>query len=235
MHRIGPSLFLAVLAFAAVKPALAAGPEPHTITVSGQGEVKAVPDEAVLTAGVVSTGATADAALAANRNAMNNVFATLKREGIADRTIQTSEFNVSPQYAPEHPGDDTPPHIVSYRVSNSVSVTIDDLSKLGAAIDALVASGANSIGGISFTIRDPKPILWQAREAAVRDAMDRATVYAKAAGVALGHVLQINEGGMETPRPVFRAMAVMTAGAPTPIAGGEETVSAQVTVTFEIK
>jgi uncharacterized protein YggE len=235
MHRIGTSLFVAALAALAMSPASArAVAASHTMTVSGEGEVKGVPDEAILSAGVVSQAATANEALAANRSAMSDVFATLKRQGIPDRSIQTSEFNVQPQYAPERQ-DNTPPRVVGYRVSNSVSVTIDDLSKLGAAIDALVASGANSMGGISFTIRDPKPLLRQAREAAVKDAMDRAAVYAKAAGLTLGHIVQIDEGAAQTPRPVFRAMAVDAVMAPTPIAAGEQTVSAEVTVTFEIK
>ncbi|HTW34376.1 MAG TPA: SIMPL domain-containing protein [Rhizomicrobium sp.] len=240
MHRIGPSLrvaslFIAPLAFAAVAispaTALAADPEPHTITVSGEGEVKAVPDEAVLTAGVESTGATAEAALDANRRAMTNVFATLKRQGIPDKSIQTSEFNVSPQYETENHNRQ---HIVGYQASNTVEITIDDIPKLGAAIDALVASGANSMGGVSFTIRDPKPLLKQAREAAVKDAMDRAETYAQAAGLSVGPVVQVSEGTTQPPRPMFRTMAGL-GNVMTPVAAGEQTVSAQVTMTFEIK
>jgi len=238
MHRIGPSLTLApfVLAVMALSPAsaLAADPLPHTITVSGEGEIKAVPDEAVLTAGVESTGVTADAALAANRRAMNDVFATLKSRGIPDRSIQTSNFSVSPQYAS---GPHTVPKVVGYQVSNSVSVTIDDLAKLGPAIDALVAAGANSMGGISFSIHDPKPLLKQAREAAVKDATDRAETYAQAAGLSVGPVVQLSEGAAQMPRPVFRTMAIagFDAGNATTVAAGEQTISAQVTVTFEIK
>jgi uncharacterized protein len=244
MHRIGPtslytSLFLGPLALAVIAmspvPALAAD-APHTITVSGQGEIKAVPDEAILTAGVVTQAATAGDALAANRRAMNGVFAELKRQGIPDKAIQTSEFNVSPQY---ETGKDAnaPPKIVSYQVSDSVSVTVDDLSKLGAAIDALVSSGANSMGGISFTIRDPKPSMRLAREAAVKDAMDRAGTYAKAAGLALGRITAIDEGGEPSNSigGVRFERFTGTLNAPTPIAAGEQTISAHVTVTFEIK
>lgn len=242
MHRIATPLFFAPLALALAAAFIAAPvqaqppvAQPRTVTVSGEGEAKAVPDEAVLSAGVVSQAATANEALAANRSAMNNVFATLKQQGIPDRSIRTSEFNVSPQYAPARQDDNTSPHITGYRVSNSVSVTVDDLSKLGSAIDALVASGANSMGGISFTIRDPKPLLRQARDAAVKDAMDRANVYAKAAGLALGRIVQINESGMETPRPVFTMATAKFEGLRTPIAAGEQTVTAQVSITFEIK
>ena len=244
MHRIGPasvtSLFLAPLALAAIATgpatALAADAQPRTITVSGEGEIKAVPDEAVLTAGVVSQAATAGEALAANRRAMNEVFAELKRQGIPDKAIQTSEFNVSPQY---EIGKDAnvPPRIVSYQVSNSVSVTVDDLAKLGLAIDALVSSGANSMGGVSFTIRDPKPLLKQAREVAVKDAMDRAATYTKAAGLTLGNITEINEGGgVSNSVGVLRFEGFTGVDkAPTPVAAGEQSVTARVTITFEIK
>ena len=85
----------------------------------------------------------------------------------------------------------------------------------------------------SRSIRDPKPLLRQARDAAVKDAIDRAQLYAKSAGVSLGRIMTISEGGTVMPRPMFRAMAA--ADMSTPIAAGEETVSAQVSVTFEIK
>jgi len=232
MHRLGTSLIIASLAAATIPSAAsAADPQPHTITVSGEGEVKAVPDEAILTAGVESVGATADAALAANRRAMNAVFATLKIRGIPDRSIQTSNFSVSPQY---DSGKHVMPKVIGYQVTNSVSVTIDDLTKLGGAIDALVASGANSMGGISFTVHDPKPLLKQAREAAVKDATDRAQTYAQAAGLSVGPVVQLSEGAVQMPRPVFRTMAIAGFDA-TPVAAGEQTISAQVTVTFELK
>jgi uncharacterized protein YggE len=232
MHRLGTSLIIASLAAATIPSAAsAADPQPHTITISGEGEVKAVPDEAILTAGVESVGATADAALAANRRAMNAVFATLKSRGIPDRSIQTSNFSVSPQY---DSGKHLMPKVIGYQVTNSVSVTIDDLTKLGGAIDALVASGANSMGGISFTVHDPKPLLKQAREAAVKDATDRAQTYAQAAGLSVGPVVQLSEGAVQMPRPVFRTMAIAGFDA-TPVAAGEQTISAQVTVTFEIK
>jgi len=233
-----PSFRILALALALLVPAAADAERPHAptvraLSVSGEGEVKAAPDEAMLSAGVVSRAATADAALADNRQAMNAVFAALKGAGIADKLIQTSHFSVSPEYANEKTGD--APRISFYQVSNSVSVTIDDLTKLGITIDALVASGANSMGSISFSIRDPKPLLAQARAAAVRDAMERARTYAGAAGVALGPVIAISEGGAQAPQPMLRAMSFGNAAAPTPIAAGEESVSAQVSMTFEIR
>ena len=194
--------------------------EPRILTVSGEAEVKAKPDQAMLSAGVVTQTKTAADALAANSRAMNAVFATLKRLGIPDRLIQTSNFSVNPQY-PDYNSKE-PRQIVSYQVSNTVSVTVDDLDKLGPALDALVSSGANSLGDISFTIRDPKPLMTQAREAAVKDAMARAQTLARAASVALGPIVAINEGVIAPPQPLYRAITVTASRAPeTPISAGE--------------
>ena len=213
-----------------------APPQPGILTVSGEGEVNAVPDAAQLSAGVTTQARTAAEALAANTKAMNEVFATLKKFGIPEKSIQTSNFNVSPQYTPYQPNATEAPRITGYQVSNNVTVKVDDLSKLGAALDALVSSGANQVGGVSFTVSNPKPLMTQAREAAVKDALDRAQTYAKAAGLELGRVLTLNEGGGEGPRPVYAMVTAMRAeAAPVPVAAGEQTISANVTMSFEIR
>lgn len=224
---------LGVLAFAT--PGLAQGaPQPsRTITVSGEGEARAAPDEARLRAGVTTTARKAAEALAANTRAMNRVFATLKGLGIADKSIQTSDFTVSPQYAS---GSSTQ-EITGYQVTNQVVVTVD-LAKLGAALDALVGSGANNLGSMELTIRDPKPLMAQARAAAMKDAAARAATYAAAGGFKLGPVLEVNEGGATMSQPSMRPMMHMAmeyAGAPAPVAGGENTLSVTVTVTYEIR
>jgi uncharacterized protein YggE len=203
---------------------------PRSMTVTGDGQVKAAPDEAELSTGVVTQAVTAAAAMSKNREAMNKIFATLKNLGIAQKDIQTSDFSVSPQTGP---GDTQ--KITGYQVSNTVHATIENLSRLGPALDALVASGSNSLGDIAFSIRDPKPLEAQARAAAMHDAIDKAQSYARAANLQLGPILSVSEGG-EVPRPMFRALAMApAAAAPTPIAAGEESVSANVTVTFEIR
>ena len=204
-------------------------PPPRLLTVSGVGEVKAKPDRATLSAGVVTDGKSAAAALVANSRAMNAVFDTLRRLGIADRAIQTSQLSVQPQY----PNDSRQPRrVAGYQVSNTVTVTLDDLDKVGATVDALVASGSNSLGDIGFSIRDPKPLQAQAREAAVKDAMAKAETLARAAGVTLGPITQISEGGFAgSPQPMMR----MAADAMTSVAPGEQAVSANVSISWEIR
>ena len=202
------------------------------ITVSAKGEAKAAPDEARLSAGVVNEARSAAEALAANSRAMKQVFATLTRLGIPDRSIQTSDFSVSPQYA-ENRDSTRSPRITGYQVSNQVNVTVDDLAKLGGAIDALVASGANTLGNIAFTISNPKPLLERARADAMKDAGARARTYAAAGGFTLGPILAVNEGSAVVPETVRFAPQQMAAAVP--VAGGEESVSANVSVTFEIQ
>jgi uncharacterized protein YggE len=222
------------LVLAGVAAGAAPDPLPRTLTVTGLGTAKAAPDEANFSAGVVSQGATASQALAANSRAMNAVFATLKKQGIPEKAIQTSNLSLSPQYQPCKPNVACPQRIVGYEVSNNVSVTTG-LDKAGPVLDALVASGSNQFGAISFSIHDPKPLLAQARVDAVKDALERGALYAKAAGVSLGPILSIQEGGSEAPRPMLYAMRNKAmAGEAMPVAGGEESVSANVSITWTI-
>ena len=118
--------------------------------MSGQGEVRAAPDTVMLSAGVSAQAPTAAAALAANSSRMQAVIAALKKQGVPDKDIQTSNFSVSPQYANGN-GD-------SRRASPAIRSTIrcgcgwTMSSKLGATLDALVTAGANQMNGINFSI-----------------------------------------------------------------------------------
>lgn len=208
---------------------------PRMINVSGQGEVSGKPDQASLSAGVLTQAPTAAAALTANTTAMNRVFEALRAAGIPDNKIRTSNFSVQPQYPPYKPDSPDTRTIIGYQVSNQVSVVVGDLSKLGPALDALVKSGANQLGGVSFSIADPKPLAERARAAAVADAMAKARTLASAAGVTLGPLLSIQEGGGIRPVPLFEARAVAAQVAPPPIAVGEESVSVNVTMSYAIQ
>ena len=216
--------------------AVAAPPvEARTLTVTGTGIAKAAPDEASFSTGVLSQAPTAGAALAANSKAMAAVIATLKKQGVPDKAIQTSNIALSPQYQSCKPNVACPQKIVGYEVSNTVSITVP-LDKAGTVLDALVGAGSNQIDGISFAIHDLKPLLALARADAVKDAMERAQLYAKSAGVSLGPILAIQESGSDVPRPVFRSMSmgIMAGKGPPPIAGGEQSVSAIVSITWTI-
>jgi hypothetical protein len=229
-HRLLPAAFGAALLLSCAAPAFA---DTRSLSITGEGEAKAAPDEAQLSAGVTTQARTAAAALAANSRAMNAVFATLRKAGIADKDMQTSGFSVQPQYS----NDKAPQRVTGYEVSNNVGVTVENLSGLGATLDALVSSGANTIGDVSFGFRDSKDLMQKARAAAVADALARAQVIAKAAGVVLGPITSISENGgnFSSPRPLYRAMAQAEAAAPPPVAAGEESLSDSVSITWEIR
>jgi uncharacterized protein len=204
----------------------------RVIVVNGEGEISAAPDQARMTAGVLTQAMTAEAALDANTRSMNNVFAALKRLGIADNKIRTSNFTLTPEYPPFQPGAAEPRNIVGYQVSNQVTVIVNDITKVGPVLDTLIRSGANQSGGVMFEIADTKPLAERARRAAVADAMAKARTLAEAAGVSLGPILSIQEGGISTGGPTPRVFA---AAAATPVAAGEQTVSAGVTITYAIQ
>lgn len=208
---------------------------PRVISVSGMGEVKAKPDMATITTGVTSDAPTARAALAKNNAAMSAVLAALKAAGVSEDDIQTSNFSVSPLYAPQQPGQATTPQITSYQVSNQVTAHVKVLDKLGATLDALVQAGSNQISGVSFDLNNPKAVMNEARKKAIADARAKAELYAAAAGTSIGSVVQISEVSAPVPMYRARAMEAMAYDGGVPIASGQNTISTSITVTFELR
>lgn len=210
------------------------------LSVSAEGRSTRTPDLATFTAGVTSQGDTAAAALAANSADMSRVIAALKRAGIADRDIQTSNLSLSPIYAPQRnlpDGTVTPaqPRIVGYQANNSVSVRQRKLADYGKVIDTLVSAGANQVNGPSFEMEDPDPATDEARTAAMTKARARAELYAKAAGLKVGRILSISEsGGWSPPQPVMYRMAKADAGMAAPVQAGELSLTMTVNVQFEL-
>ena len=206
------------------------------IAVSGVGEASAVPDQAQVSAGVVSQAATADAALDANTDAMERIFATLENAGIEERNIRTSNFSVSPEYEPYRDNNLNQRRIVGYQVSNQLTIVVEDIDDLGTTLDTLVRSGANQLNGISFSISDPKPLEQEARRKAVEDAIAKARTLAAAADVTLGPILSIQEGGGagRPPMPMM-TMRAEALDSSVPVALGESTIAVGVSITYAIE
>ncbi|MCJ2181366.1 SIMPL domain-containing protein [Novosphingobium sp. 1949] len=214
----------------------------HTLlNVNAQGSSTREPDMAVFTSGVTSQARTASAALADNSKAMTGVFAALKKAGIAEKDIQTSNLSVSPVYSqparkPDGSYDANERTIVGYQVNNTVTVRQRKLDDFGAVIDALVSAGANEVNGPTFTLSQPDAAQDEARVEAIKEARRRADLYAKAAGLRVVRIVSIAEGGGYVPQ--IRAKSDMirlsAASAPAPVAAGELDVTAQVAVQFEL-
>ena len=147
----------------------------RSISLSGHGEVRAVPDVAQISIGVTSSGLTAREALTSNTSAMKALMALLGTSGIDGKDIATSNFSVGPRYDYGQNGA-TPPKIVGYDVNNMVTVVVRKLDSLGAVLDAAVTAGSNQIQGISFSISKPDAMLDEARKDALADARHNDTV-----------------------------------------------------------
>lgn len=204
------------------------------LSVSVQAEARRVPDIAILSAGVVTQAADANAALRANAEEMTKVVAAIKAAGIAERDIQTSGVNLNPQYRYT---ENQPPAITGYQASNNVNLTVRNIGKLGKILDALVATGANQINGPSFDVDDKESAYDEARRSAIDKAQKRAEMYAKTLGMRVRRIVSISEGGgYGPPRPMpMMAMARMEkAQADTPISPGESSLSVNLDVVFEL-
>ena len=206
----------------------------RTISVTGEGEASATPDIMILNIGVKTEGATAAEALKKNAAQMNATINAIRDGGVAKRDIQTSNLSVNARY--DYPRDGSAPQLTGYQASNSVRVKIREVYKAGRVIDQTVESGANRLNSLSLAFSDEKPLLEKARKNAVDDAHDKAKLYADAASVKLGKVLQISEGGNYSrgPIPVSARLKAADAAA-TPIATGESTISVNLNVIYAIE
>lgn len=204
------------------------------LDVSATGEATRVPDVAIISAGVVTRASTARAALQQNAAQMERVRAALKRAGIADRDIQTSNISLNPEYRYVQ---DQPPRLTGYTASNQVSVRFRDIAKSGDILDALVAEGANQINGPSLTIDKPEEALDEARTKAIAIGRARADIYARALGMRVVRLLSVSESGgsYPVPPPMPVMMEARAQAASTKIDPGEQKVSVALGMTFELQ
>jgi len=207
----------------------------RTISVTGDGEVVASPDLATIQIGVSSKANSAQAALAANSAAMEKAIAALKKAGVAQKDLQTSNISLYPDYKYDRQAEEQ--KLEGYRASNNLTAKIRDLDKSGQVLEAAVASGANQVQGISFGFADVKPLVDAAREAAVQDAFAKASLYAKAANVDLGNVLSIGEPGIIVPQIRAQAARAELAAdsSAVPVEAGKNQVRARINIIYAIK
>ncbi|HEY7774944.1 MAG TPA: SIMPL domain-containing protein [Kineobactrum sp.] len=209
------------------------------IRVVGEGTATLAADLALVGLTVTREADTAGEALAANSAAMQEVLLAMREEGIAERDLQTAQFSIQPRYqhSPRTPsGEQEPPQIVGYSVSNSLSVRVRNISRVGAILDRSVALGVNEGGNIVFGNDDPSAALAQARAAAVTDALTRAKTLTAAAGVKVGRILEISEQSSQPrPMPMARAEMMMSAADAVPIASGENSYQVRVNIILAIE
>jgi len=224
----------AMVAHAQTTPSTTIPNDGTLLNVSAEAEAKRVPDIATLSAGVVTQATDGNAAMRQNAQQMHKVMAAVKAAGIADKDVQTSGINLSPQYTYK---ENEAPKINGYQASNTVNLKVRDITRLSKVLDALVAQGANDINGPSFSIDQPEPVYDEARVAALKKAQARADIYAKSLGLKVRRIVSISEGRSDRAVPPMMMAASLRSAKvqmPTPVAPGESTLSINLDVTFEL-
>lgn len=232
-HTLAALASLAAACALTIQPASAGDHKlQRSVTVQASASVNAAPDMARIRGGVHTKAETAAEALKANTQKMANVVDGLKALGIEARDIQTSNFNVNPQYT--HSRDGRPPQITGYQVTNEVAILMRDLKSLGSVLDKVISLGANQINGLSFEVSNAEELADTARREAIANARRRAQLFATAADAEVGEVLEIREGGSPSVgrAPIMEASAARMAA---PIEPGEQTLTTSVTVTWALK
>lgn len=226
---------IAVASAAHAQTAAPAAPAGTRLELQARGEVRVTPDIAVVSAGVVTQAADASTAMRDNAARMSRVFAALKQAGIAEKDIQTTSVNLSPQY---RYANNEAPVITGYQASNTVSVRFRDIGKSGQVLDVLVKQGANQINGPMLEVESPEAAQDKARLDAIKTLQSRAALYARATGMQVKRILSISESVDYNPGPIPMAR-MMVAAAPaaekTDIAAGEQSIGVSVSVVFELQ
>ncbi len=206
------------------------------LDVSAMGEVTRVPDLAIISAGVQTLQPTATAAIEENAASMERIRAALKRAGIANRDIQTSQINLNPEYRYDQ---NRPPVLTGYRATNTVNVKFRDLKRSGTILDALVKEGANQLNGPNLTLDKPEEAYDEARLKAVQAGRARAELYARALGKRVVRILSVSESGAYVPPPMpmgyARDAIQVTAVSKTEIDPGTQQVQVNVSMSFELQ
>ena len=226
----------------------------NTISVSGYGEVLAVPDIATFTFSVVSDKPTVAAAQTDATAKANATTAYLTSAGIDAKDIQTTDYSIYPQYEYQNAVCPTtsvsssgaasavycPPGkqvLTGYEVRQTTTVKVRDTSKAGELLAGVGAKGATEVSGLTFTFDNPDAVQDQARDKAIADAKSKADTLAKELGVSLVRIVSYNESG--TPSPVYYkslGMGATDAAAPAPeISVGQNKITSNVSITYEIR
>jgi len=230
MHTI---LLAALLMF--VQQPAPMPPGPPVLIASGNASVMAVPDQATVRLGIVRQAAVAQTAQEQANTAAQEILNAVQKAGVSANQIQTARLVLTPVYAPRAPESRDAPRIVAYNATNTISIRLDNLSIVGAVIDAGLKAGANQLEGVVFGLRNDLPSRQQALRQAVEEARSKAQVMAEAARVRLGEVLEVSEGGVSIldHEPVLAGRVMAAAVAP-PVSPGEIEVRASVTIRYRI-
>ncbi len=204
-------------------------------SVSADGKVTAVPDIAEVNLGFTTTSPTVSAAQNQANQTINNVSGAVKKLGINEKDIRTTNYNLRPDYD----YNAKPQRITGYSIDVNLAVKVRDFAKINQVIDAGTANGANTVGNLNFTFDDPEKYKSQARKIAIDNARKKAGDIANTAGINLGKLVNVSENYADYPRPLMaldKASGIGGGGAaPTQIEPGSSEVSVTVTLSYETR
>jgi uncharacterized protein YggE len=206
-----------------------------TITVQGASTLEVTPDQAVITLGITNSATTVNEAQTTNAQTASQIEQRLLLAGIHKENLRTAQYSVSPLYTNDH--DNKPAAISGYQVNNMLEVTVDDISTIGAIIDAATSAGANQILNIHFTKKDELLLKQTVLKKAVQEATAKAEAIAQAVNKQIVRIVAINENGLSLQSPSRNTYYDMSlkAAAGTPIQPGSLQMHGTVTIVWEIQ
>lgn len=201
-----------------------------TFTVSGEGKVIVPPDIAVVNVGVQANGPAVKQVQDELNRKINAVSEAVKRVGVKDADIQTSNYSIYPQYDYQTGGQ----RITGYQASSSLTIKVRDIDRANEVIDGATAAGANQVSGISFDVDDKTKSQNDAREEAVAEAKRKASDAARIAGFKLGNIVNYQESFGNEPRPVPMMAKADVSGGPESVVKQVEPGSSEILVTVTL-
>ncbi len=211
----------------------------NTVSFTGEGKVTAKPDVAVVNLSIVTESVNSKTAQDDNSKKSKAVTEYLKKQGIEEKDIKTTGYNIYPQYKYAPYGGQ--PTITGYQVNQSLEVKIRNLENVSSILDGVVSAGANQINGLSFQIDDPDALQAEARKKAIEDAKKKADELEGQVGIKLGKIVSFSENTGGYPIPMYYESKMvdgrggMGGGAGPSLPAGENEIVVNVYLTYQIK
>jgi len=231
---IATLVLLSVFLVARTDQVLKTATTTNTVSFSGEGKVLARPDVAVVSLSIVTEATTSKAAQDDNSAKSKTVTDFLKKQGIEEKDIKTSGYNIYPQYF--YPRNNRP-EIQGYQVNQALEIKIRDLDKISEVLDGIVSAGVNQVDNLSLQIDNPDALRSEAREKAIEGAKKKAQELESQLDVNLGRIVNFSEntGGIPTPLYYGKSEAMGIGGGGPSIPTGENEIVVNVTITYQIK
>lgn len=228
------SIVLIVALFSTMGFLRSAGASSSTVTFTGEGKVSAKPDIATVDFSIVTEATTSTDAQNQNSSKSKSVEDFLKKQGIEDKDIKTTAYNIYPQYY--YPANG-PQRFSGYQVSQSYHVKIRDFTKASAVVDGLVKAGVNQVNNLEFEIEDPDRLQADARAMAIEDAKSKADELKGEVGIKLGKIVSFSEntGGYPIYAYDYAEAGRGGGGSGPALPTGENEITVSVSITYQIK